>query len=136
MRPSCYACRYKEVPRISDISLGDFWGVRWQLDTNQGTSLVLLNTSKGRDLFFDKRVLIKRVACSLDEAKAGNPCLFTSAPDLGGRQEFFETLRRTNSFSETMAGYPKKQRIVSPRALLGRIKRFACQKVCQFLLSN
>src|SRR5690606_17487561 len=27
MRPSCSVCKYKSFPRVSDITLGDFWGV-------------------------------------------------------------------------------------------------------------
>ena len=55
-RPSCYDCKFKEIPRYSDITLGDFWGVEKiapELEQNLGTSMVMLNTPKG-EAFFEK----------------------------------------------------------------------------------
>lgn len=55
-RPSCYDCKFKEIPRNSDITLGDFWGVEKvapDLEQNLGTSMVMLNTPKG-EAFFEK----------------------------------------------------------------------------------
>lgn len=55
-RPSCYDCKFKKIPRNSDITLGDFWGVGKvapDLEQNLGTSMVMLNTPKG-EAFFEK----------------------------------------------------------------------------------
>lgn len=65
LRPSCYSCRSKSVWRNSDITLADFWGVgRFlpELDDDRGTSLVLLNSEKGKHLFreIDPQVVWKR----------------------------------------------------------------------------
>lgn len=53
-RTSCYDCSFSEFPRQGDITLGDFWGIE-RLDVswndNRGTSLVLVNTDKGRVAF-------------------------------------------------------------------------------------
>ena len=55
LRPSCNVCPYADVKRVSDITLGDFWG--WQKavpgfnDDNRGVSLVLISTAKGNDIF-------------------------------------------------------------------------------------
>ncbi len=54
LRDSCYDCRSKGEKRMSDITLGDFWGIQHvcvAMDDNQGTSLALLNTEKGKALF-------------------------------------------------------------------------------------
>ena len=53
-RPSCYTCPFKGIARSSDITLADFWGVKEILPPayhQSGTSLVLLHSEKGRDLF-------------------------------------------------------------------------------------
>lgn len=50
LRPSCHNCRFKEFPRLSDITLGDCWGVEAhspEMDDNKGTSVVIINTQKG-----------------------------------------------------------------------------------------
>lgn len=53
-RYSCYECPFAKVPRQGDITLADFWGVRYffpNMDTHHGVSLVLLNTNKGMDFW-------------------------------------------------------------------------------------
>ena len=54
-RPSCYDCKFKGLPFISDITLGDCWvrnGVlKPEMDHDLGTSVVLINNLKGERLF-------------------------------------------------------------------------------------
>lgn len=52
-RPSCYNCLYAKPERNSDITLGDFWGLKSKLisDIEKGVSLVLINTDKGKSIF-------------------------------------------------------------------------------------
>lgn len=53
IRPACSNCRYKGSQRLSDLTLGDFWGI-WsshpEMDDNRGTSLIITNTEKGTRL--------------------------------------------------------------------------------------
>lgn len=54
LRPSCYDCQFKGIHRISDITLGDFWGIQNilpEMDDDKGTSLMFINSDKGRKLF-------------------------------------------------------------------------------------
>lgn len=50
----CFKCYYKNCNRVSDITIGDYWGID-KLDPdffdNKGISLVILNSSKGEDAF-------------------------------------------------------------------------------------
>ena len=51
LRPSCYSCRFKELPHPSDLTLGDAWGIEgWmpEMDDDRGTSLVFVNTPAGQ----------------------------------------------------------------------------------------
>lgn len=53
-RESCYNCQYFTRDRVGDISLGDFWGIEnydVSLNDNNGISLVLINTEKGKKMF-------------------------------------------------------------------------------------
>lgn len=74
-RPSCYDCKFKEIPRNSDITLGDFWGVDKvapDLEQNLGTSMVMLNTPKG-EAFFEK--IKSKLVCrdfTLNDVLPGN----------------------------------------------------------------
>ncbi len=79
LRESCYNCKYASLPRIGDITLGDFWEIKSynkMFDDNLGTSMVLLNNKKGEDLY-------KNIICelklneniSIEVAKNGNGTL-------------------------------------------------------------
>ena len=52
-RPSCYECKFKGFPRISDITLGDFWGIEILSDLSEdvrrkGISIVHAQTEIGK----------------------------------------------------------------------------------------
>ena len=52
IRPSCFHCKYRNLKRTSDITLGDFWAIERycpEFDDNKGTSFVLVNSRKGRE---------------------------------------------------------------------------------------
>lgn len=54
LRPSCHSCRFKSFPRLSDLTIGDAWGIEKQmpeLDDDRGISVVLVNSEKGQKLF-------------------------------------------------------------------------------------
>jgi coenzyme F420-reducing hydrogenase beta subunit len=57
LRPSCHECSFKEFRRAADITLADFWGLKWEnpnltdKDKNHGVSVVMTNTDKGKYIF-------------------------------------------------------------------------------------
>ncbi len=53
LRESCYKCKFSELPRQGDITLGDFWGISKNLFDPNGVSLVLINNKKG-EIFFKR----------------------------------------------------------------------------------
>jgi coenzyme F420-reducing hydrogenase beta subunit len=53
-RVCCSSCIYAKIPRVGDITIGDFWGIerhKKELDDGKGTSCVLINSEKGRRFF-------------------------------------------------------------------------------------
>lgn len=63
-RESCYACPYAEIRRVSDITIGDYWGIQQHhggdisngvMHQNKNWSCVLLNTEKGQE-FWDRYI--------------------------------------------------------------------------------
>ncbi len=56
IKSSCFECKYASLERVGDITLGDFHGIERRttderfLD-NKGVSCVLINSSKGKELF-------------------------------------------------------------------------------------
>lgn len=62
-RPGCYSCPYADIHRVSDITLGDFWGVqrspnREKYENLMGTSIILVNTEKGREMVESSKDLL------------------------------------------------------------------------------
>lgn len=56
LRPSCYHCKFKGIQRCSDITIGDFWGVKEyhsSVHNPYGTSAVIVHSITGKE-FFDK----------------------------------------------------------------------------------
>ncbi|SNU06241.1 Coenzyme F420 hydrogenase/dehydrogenase, beta subunit N-term [Lachnospiraceae bacterium] len=54
LRPSCYECQYKSTSHPGDITIADYWGIEKvapEFDDNNGVSLVLINTDKGKKFF-------------------------------------------------------------------------------------
>ena len=54
LRPSCYNCAFKGINRVADITLADFWGIETvlpQMDDDKGTSLIMIHSDKGKELF-------------------------------------------------------------------------------------
>lgn len=96
-RPSCYECKFKGFPRISDITLADFWGaekvVGKELDEDMGTSLVMLNSQKGLKYFESIKDRIVEKKIPFETILAGNPALTKSLnPPLVDREEFYKDL--------------------------------------------
>lgn len=56
-RETCYACKYSQKNRVADVTLGDFWNIEKVLPEykdEKGTSLVIINTLKGKNMFINE----------------------------------------------------------------------------------
>ena len=95
-RPSCYNCKFKDNPHKSDITLADFWGIEKldkALDQDKGTSLVLVNTTKGYELFDSIKHNIIFKEFSFQDAIGGNPAINRSVKAVkNDREAFFSSL--------------------------------------------
>lgn len=111
-RPSCYSCPFKGFPQKADITLADFWGIEKldpSMDQDKGTSLVMINSDKGKVLFDNIKNSIKWREFKMDDAKAGNPAMTSSlSPLKSNRKEFFEDLDRLPFEKVAKKYFPKK----------------------------
>ena len=93
LRPCCHECEFKTLPRISDVSLGDFWGignVKKELDNDKGTSVVIINSEKGAKFFDLLNDLIDSESSTIEQVTKGNSCLFNVAPKGKYSDYFYE----------------------------------------------
>ena len=77
-RESCANCQFKGCSRVSDLTIGDFWGI-WdiapEMDDNKGTSVVLVQSPRGSKLLdiISDRLVLREV--SLVEASQQNQAM-------------------------------------------------------------
>ncbi len=83
LRPSCLKCKFKTLPRIADISFGDFWEVAQNvdpsLDDNKGTSVLMANNKKAMHFIEQIRDRLALYPTTVECVYEGNRCLFESA---------------------------------------------------------
>ena len=118
MRSSCAQCEFKGDNRRSDITLGDFWGLDEALVDDEGTTLVLLNTDKGRELFDAAAEGMNCEKRSFSEAEREN-VFFRKSINLNPRSEAFFSDLSQMSFSEALKRNSRR------KSMLSKVKEFA-----------
>ena len=98
-RPSCYKCKFKGLPRIGDITLGDFWGIKHIEKTfydNKGTSIIFLNNEKGKVYFEGIKTQLVWKQFALENIIPGNRLAIISnefdCPLGSKRKDFFHDI--------------------------------------------
>ena len=102
MRPVCHECQYRKIPRCSDFTVGDFWGIQNvnEKEMFNGISVLFANSDFAKSFIceLDNIELEKR---TLEEALGGNPCILSSPQKGKQRGKFFELLNEV-SFSKAV----------------------------------
>lgn len=109
-RPSCGECKFVGLNRISDLTLGDFWGIEEKyfnksIQNTAGTSMILVNTTRGNQVIknIEKELsndeVFEYVDINIGVDK--NIPLRKSIPPNSLRKNFYRNLRKTRwSFEE------------------------------------
>ena len=103
LRPSCSNCEFRGIDRCSDITLGDYWGV-WnhypEFDDNGGTSLVMIHSKKGLEIW--KGILndFRTLEISNEQAVQYNPSIIENSISSPKRTVFFNGIYQGKSVSE------------------------------------
>lgn len=112
-RPSCYDCQFKDFPRISDITIADYWGIEKvdkNLDMNIGTSMILLNSNKGIAFFESVKEKLEYRETSFESILGGNIALKKSIePAKIDRNAFFKDLDENDFDYVTQKYFPLKK---------------------------
>lgn len=124
LRPSCYECKYANLDRVADFTLGDFWGLKKQhkdmLDKT-GCSLLLINTEKGEELFSKVEDMFILKDADVVKASYPNPNLRFPTPKPNNR-EYFWSLYKQYDFDKVMKTYSRKIFVSRVKKNLNRIK--------------
>lgn len=109
-RNCCYSCKYANINREGDFTLGDFWGAEGlELDfsTESGCSLMLVNSKKARDLLASLKLYTKKV--SVADAIKYNVQLKEPSKIPKSRSRVLDEFRRLNA-REIDSNFKKKYR--------------------------
>ena len=123
LRDSCTSCKFKKENRVSDITLADFWGIndiKPEMNDEKGTSLVIVNSEKGKDLFNKISDNVKSEKVDFYRAIKPNPSMNNISPKNSKNEEFFEDINK-KSFDEVVKKYVPEPSIA--KKVLRKVKR-------------
>lgn len=94
---NCYKCKFAQRDRVGDITLGDSWGSELEQEVKeQGVSLILCQTPKGKELLQHTKLILKDV--DLNNAIENNHQLVHPTYKPKQRKKFFVELKKKDSF--------------------------------------
>lgn len=128
LRQSCYNCAFKDKYRNSDITLADYWGVEnvhTQFSDDKGTSLVVLNSKKGKDVFNEIKQDFIYEPTDLERAISYNTCMIKSVNANKNREDFFKRLDKCD-VEKLAKKYTQKSKI---KIFINRLKSFIKRKI-------
>lgn len=123
LRDSCYKCSFRKKNRLSDITLADCWGIeniRPELDDDKGTSLILVNSEKGKELYKTIENSIVSFQTTMDKAIESNPAIIKSPGENKYRDKFFYGLDNEKFDKLVIRCTPKPSLL---KRGIGKIKR-------------
>ena len=101
-RENCYSCKYAGKNRVSDLTIGDFWGVGGKhpeylggfgLNVEKGISCVLVNSDRGMQLMNACREDLVALESSFEAVAEQNEQLAHPSVRYASRDEVMELYR-------------------------------------------
>lgn len=124
LRPACYECHAKQYKK-ADMTIADFWGIEYiapKMNDGRGTSLVIIRTDKGQQLFEGIKSELKWKEVSYEEGVRSNPSDYKSVDRPQERDIFFGDLENM-PFEEIEKKYASDIKMALKRRVVNNIKR-------------
>lgn len=127
-RESCYQCKYANTSRVSDITVGDLWGVEKiapEFFSRDGVSLVMINTEKGKKIFEQIQNKVECIPCKLEAVMEKQKNLKGPTQRTAIRDTFYDEIDSDKMIHNLSVGIQLKHRIkcVMPASLIKKIKK-------------
>lgn len=124
-RDSCYTCRYANISRCSDFTLGDFWGLGKDagFTIGKGVSVVLVNTNKAADVWTEVSKRCKCVQRDVVEAQKGNGQLQVPSRKHGNYEMFIRAYPHMGLRKAVYAALRNDLRKIRLKKILFIVKR-------------
>lgn len=138
IRPVCHNCPFTKTPRVSDITIADFWGIEEispQFANDKGTSLILINTNKGREVFKNMKQYLTYESADLKQAIRFNPQLCRPSQNNQMRKSFMRDFSNGMNFNDIKRKYLKRRPFVK-RLISSTVNRKTKNMIKRILRMN
>jgi len=95
-RECCYSCKYANENRVSDITLGDYWGIERQhpeFFDDRGVSVLIVNSNKGKLILEAIRNQIEFITSSYQQAALQNSNLISPSFRPSSRDNIYQYIK-------------------------------------------
>ena len=139
LRPSCHNCGFAKSERISDITLGDFWGYRERssekLNFDRGISLVLINTTKGNEIFNKVREQNICYEREYNDAVKNQQALRSCFPPSPLRENFWQDFNKMN-FGDLMSKYCFPEKLPFTKKIKYKFGHLRLYRILLFIIKT
>lgn len=116
LRKTCYNCKYKNIKRVADFTLSDFWGIEKELKSfpaYYGCSAVLVNTRKAEEILEKIKCNIIYEKCDKDIIYKHNKSMIESCKR--NKEEKFKSIDMDleQLFKDIISKQTKKEKVKS-----------------------
>ncbi|GFI41920.1 hypothetical protein IMSAGC017_01966 [Thomasclavelia cocleata] len=97
VRKACCNCKFSTAQRVSDITIGDCWGIekiKPEFDDNKGVSVVICHTNNGKRLFESVTEEFNLYQINFEDAARNNPALKKKLGNIERQDEFWEDYKK------------------------------------------
>lgn len=128
-RESCYDCKYANLHRPGDLTVGDFWGiddVKSSFSSDLGVSSVLVNTKNGLELINrikNKAVLLE---VSINDVLIKQHNLKDSTKREDNRNQFYKNIDNKDFIEKLRIGLNINERVKQwiPKNIIRKLKKY------------
>ncbi len=132
-RPSCGECKFSTLPRISDITLADYWmysGEMHGIDNDLGVSLISVNSERGGELLSASSVYINVEKTNDKIALESCHHLYEHPIDSAYRDDFFKVFSKYGYFKAAELFVDSHANPSFLYRAVRRLKRFIVRSFC------
>ena len=128
-RESCYRCKFANLNRPADLTVGDFWGINRchpEFSSTLGVSSVVVNTENGKKLLDCMRVDSEVIPVTLDEVLIKQHNLHQPTLRPSTRDNFYFEIDEERFIKKLKVGLRIKERVKSfiPSKMVKRLKQY------------
>lgn len=126
LRPSCYNCKYKGIERISDATIGDFWGIdkiKFDFNDDKGIYLLVIQSKKMAMLLKEIKDELVLEGIQNEEWIPYNISIINATKYNKKRYEFFCEMKKQKNIMDLLKRYTRDNIFINLKRILKNFRR-------------